>query len=59
MSVWWIINILFLLIGAALAGWAYCRQSTEDYDALLYFVVGVFLFIVGFISSGIKLVWFT
>ncbi len=59
MSVWWIINILIILLGMGLVIRAYYCQSTEDYDALLFFVVGVIVCIVGLISSLLKWLFFS
>lgn len=59
MSVWWIINILIILFGLGISIRAYTCQSTEDYGALLLFVVGVFLLIVGVLSSLVKWLFFS
>lgn len=55
MSTWWIINAVLIVVGLCTAIYTYTHQTSEDYDALLWFVFGVALVVIGLLSSSVKL----
>ena len=57
---WMVINIVILIAGVMLIGYAFYedQKGSEQFQALLPFFLGAVFIIAGIVSSGIKHIWF-